>query len=280
MYLAEIHGKLSRENENKEDILTSNVFSFFKYTDRGIFLYQLLCSELGLEITKNDAEEAELLFWPRYADHTEPDLVIIVGKYYLLFEAKYFSGFGEATPQIKAQLIREIEGGELEAKNLRATFVLIAITAHHSKNTVDFKGVPQEYQSQIKWINWQSIAYMLRRIQDEKPAISLETKLFAEDLYQLLLKKNLRNYEGIRLLINMPRLSEHDGEIFFVAATATFRGDFIGFLNALSIAGALKPFSEPIFFKSGRFLFRDLSRSDQRIQKHTDRLFFREGKNE
>jgi hypothetical protein len=29
MYLAEIHGKLSAENENKEDILTSNVFSFF-----------------------------------------------------------------------------------------------------------------------------------------------------------------------------------------------------------------------------------------------------------
>ena len=38
MYLAEIHGKLSMENENKEDILTSNVFSFFKYANRGNIL--------------------------------------------------------------------------------------------------------------------------------------------------------------------------------------------------------------------------------------------------
>ena len=28
MYLAEIRGKLSKDNENREDILTSNVFSF------------------------------------------------------------------------------------------------------------------------------------------------------------------------------------------------------------------------------------------------------------
>ena len=54
MYLAEIHGKLSRQNENMEDILTSNVFSFFKYTARQIFLFAFL-QELRLDVTPEDA---------------------------------------------------------------------------------------------------------------------------------------------------------------------------------------------------------------------------------
>ncbi len=38
MYLAELHGKLSQRIERMENILTSNVFSFFKYSTREIFL--------------------------------------------------------------------------------------------------------------------------------------------------------------------------------------------------------------------------------------------------
>ncbi len=71
MYLAEIQGKLSQRNENKEDILTSNVFSFFKYADRTIFLYHLITKSLGIDITKKDAQCAEFHFWPRYDDNTD-----------------------------------------------------------------------------------------------------------------------------------------------------------------------------------------------------------------
>jgi hypothetical protein len=38
MYQAELKGKLPEETEKMEDILTSNVFSFFKYSNRIIFL--------------------------------------------------------------------------------------------------------------------------------------------------------------------------------------------------------------------------------------------------
>jgi hypothetical protein len=38
MYIAELKGKLSLTDERKEDILTSNVFSFFKYSTRKVFL--------------------------------------------------------------------------------------------------------------------------------------------------------------------------------------------------------------------------------------------------
>ncbi len=118
MYQAELKGKLSGTNEEKEDILTSNVFSFFKYSNRKIFLYQFL-KNLGLQITPEDAINAEFEFWPQYDDHTEPDVVIVVGKYYLLFEAKFLSGFGEETKDLESQIKRELKQGSLEAANQR-----------------------------------------------------------------------------------------------------------------------------------------------------------------
>jgi len=94
VYLAEIHGKLSNNNENREDILTSNVFSFFKYANRQVFLYALM-QFLSLDISNTALNDAEFIFWPTYTDNTEPDLVIIIGSYYLLVETKYHSGFGK-----------------------------------------------------------------------------------------------------------------------------------------------------------------------------------------
>ena len=86
MYLAELHGKLSSRLERMEDILTSNVFSFFKYSTRDIFLKGYL-NTMGFDISEQEANRAEFIFWPRYEENTEPDLVIIVGDYYLLIEA-------------------------------------------------------------------------------------------------------------------------------------------------------------------------------------------------
>ena len=37
MYLAELHGKLSSKVQKMEDVLTSNVFSFLKYSEREVF---------------------------------------------------------------------------------------------------------------------------------------------------------------------------------------------------------------------------------------------------
>jgi hypothetical protein len=61
MYLAELHGKLRHDQENQEDILTSNVFSFFKYADRKIFLFSFL-RMLDLSITQEQAQNAEFRF--------------------------------------------------------------------------------------------------------------------------------------------------------------------------------------------------------------------------
>ena len=117
MYLAELHGKLPSKIERMEDILTSNVFSFFKYSTREIFL-RVYLNRLGLLISDREAREAQFLFWPRFEENTEPDLVIIVGDYYLLIEAKYVSEFGGETEKTKSQLIREIEGGGIRGQQL------------------------------------------------------------------------------------------------------------------------------------------------------------------
>jgi len=71
MYLAELRGKLSSRLERMEDVLTSNVFSFFKYSSRDIFLRNYL-NELGFKVSTKDAEKAEFRFWSVFEVGTDP----------------------------------------------------------------------------------------------------------------------------------------------------------------------------------------------------------------
>ena len=137
-------------------------FSFFKYANREIFLKGYLESlDIDVEITSQEGMDAEFRFWPRYDDSTEPDLVIIVGKYYLLVEAKYFSDFGKESQNTDAQLVREIEKGKSEAKTCNKEFKLIAITADHVYKNEKFKTVSKEDLNYIKWTNWQQVSAFL-----------------------------------------------------------------------------------------------------------------------
>ncbi len=251
MYLAELRGKLPSRIERMEDILTSNVFSFFKYSTREIFLRGYL-NELGFNISDQEANEAEFIFWPRFEDNTEPDVVIIVGKYYLLIEAKYFSGFGQETETTQAQLQREIKGGRLEAKNRGKEFWLIPITAHHSKHYFKNKSKinPSDFGPYFRWTNWQSVALFLDDVMESGKNVKKEERDFALDLYKLLDKKNLRGFKGIGSLRNKSPLRKNYASVFFKAGTAKFRGDFIGFTHSLSFDKKISPLRERIFLSS------------------------------
>jgi len=251
MYLAELHGKLSSKLEHMEDILTSNVFSFLKYSNRSIFLKNYL-SELDFKINDKQANEAEFIFWHRYEEQTEPDLIIRAGKHYILFEAKYFSDFDEGSSETKAQLIREIEAGYLEAKNYNEHFTLVAITADYSRKDYKFSSVPKKYKQIIKWTNWQTIASLLQDSLSSNKLTDLE-RIFAADLYSLLCKKNLRAYRGTDILSNSRYHPIGYDRIFFNAKTAKFRGDFIGFHEALLINAKLSSRTNPVFFKKSLF---------------------------
>ncbi|WDL97770.1 hypothetical protein [Alicyclobacillus sp. ALC3] len=199
MYLAELHGKLSRKNENKEDILTSNVFSFLKYAPRDLFLQSFLI-ETGLTVDHVECQEAGFLFWPTYGDKTEPDVVIIVGKYYLLIEAKYFSDFGKEHEKTPSQLVREIAGGQSQADEMGLQFVLVAITADYYYRSEKFTDIPAEFIRILKWTNWQTVARVISSVLDSEVHMNSGVRLMAEDLYALLVRKNLRSYQGISLV--------------------------------------------------------------------------------
>lgn len=261
-----------------EDILTSNVFSFFKYSNREIFLKGYLY-KLGFSISNQEANDAKFIFWPCFEENTEPDLVIIVGDYYLLVEAKYFSGFAQGTKKNKAQLLREIDGGELDAKNYGKNFNLIAITADHYYKEDKFQVIPPDFISNFKWTNWQSVTSFLGNILGSSIDIEKQQRDFALDLYNLLDKKNLRDFQGLDAFCNISYFPKSYAFIFFEAKTAKFRGDFIGFTQSLSSSSKIRTLSKTIFLCPRNKLFKPLMQL--RKLKHTEvPIFYKEQKND
>ncbi|HOI94552.1 MAG TPA: hypothetical protein PK250_07585 [Syntrophobacter fumaroxidans] len=256
MYLAELHGKIPSSLEDKEDILTSNVFSFLKYSDRRVYLREFL-KLLALEVSDDDLDGAEFQFWLNYDDKTQPDLIIVVGNYYLLIEAKHLSDFNVGGGK-KAQLLREIEGGMNEAKSLGKEFYLIAVTSDYVYQSAKFKDVISLYPRHLKWINWHSISIMLLNLL-EKYDSSLPNFLFTTDLYHLLAKKKLRSFRSFENLLGTGKV-ESFHTIFFAVDSARFRGQFIGFSESLSgLPEVIKPkgsiFYSRIYFNGLQFRF-------------------------
>lgn len=258
MYQAELRGKLPSETEAKEDILTSNVFSFFKYAKRDLFLRRWLDSRLNIKISDSEAAMAEFNFWPRYVDSTQPDVVIIAGSYYILVEAKYLSDFSGETSKSKSQLIREIENGELEAKNYGKEFLLIAITADHYYRSDRFRDVPQESRNRLVWTNWQSVAAFLEEILSADADLASWEREFAMDLEMLLDRKKLRDYHGVSAFETSSFLPGRVQRIFFQAADAEYRGEFIGFDESLRTAQPVAPTPRMVFLLKRQKLFSSL----------------------
>jgi hypothetical protein len=217
MYQAELRGKFSGNNEEKEDILTSNVFSFFKYSNRELFLSHFL-QLLQIQVTSEEANKAEFEFWPQYDDHTEPDVIIKVGSFYLLFEAKFSSGFGKESEILESQIKRELKQGLLEAANQNKEFFYIPITANYVRPKSILAEAPKKYHKYCKWINWQKVAQLINSILiDKSVRLNPGEEAFANDLYQLLIKKKLGTYNGISA-INQELITFRSTTIFFAAA--------------------------------------------------------------
>ena len=244
MVLAELHGKLSRNTERMEDILTSNVFSFFKYARRDIFLKRYLENLLGAHFTVGELDAADFVFWPSYEDGTEPDLVMVVGSYYLLFEAKYFSDFGKETPERKDQITREIEGGSIEAKRLGKRFEFVAVTADSVFRKEKFSNLTKDLSERFRWTNWQAVASLLEGVLAGQLGLKPHELCHAQDLLNLLDRKNLRSFGGFTLEGHFTRYDQ----IFFDADSASYRGSFIGFQEALGGCTRITPAPQPIFF--------------------------------
>jgi len=275
MYLAELHGKLSQNVERMEDILTSNVFSFFKYARRDIFLKRFLERILDTHFTVNELNDADFVFWPSYEDGTEPDFVVVVGSYYLLFETKYFSDFGKETSERKDQITREIEGGSIEAKRLGKRLEFVAVTADSVFRKEKFSHLTSDLPERFCWINWQAVTSLLEDILCGQYGLEQYEMCHAQDLLNLLDRKNLRSFRGFTL---EGRFTSYD-RIFFDADSASFRGSFIGFQEALRGCTLINPAPQALFFqnapsRSGHSFFHSLIETSLDLSEHK-RIFFR-----
>lgn len=248
MYIAELKGKLPGNLEGSEDILTSNVFSFFKYSDRTIYLKRFF-ETLAIPSNDYDLEAAEFLFWPVYSDGTEPDIVIIAGEYYVLIEAKLGAGFGPEDEKHGAQLEREYLYGSAAAVEMGKKFILVALTADYTfpKKKLDmYSNII--YPENFKWINWQAVSRILTELLESEAV--LPDRDFTMDLLGLLDKKRLRSFQSFsRLSYNRPPRDV----LFFSANTADYRGDFIGFINVLAGLGGIESSGYRIFYGTDFF---------------------------
>ena len=153
MIEALLKGKLSREQANMEDILTSNVFGLLRYVSPELGLFRFLGEATTCEGDRRldrlrdecavQRDSVAYEFWPLWpgrngAAGCELDVVIHVpcdrGSSYLIgIEAKYRSGkSSEGDERARGptdQLAREWHALAREAKNCQAQPVLIYLTA-------------------------------------------------------------------------------------------------------------------------------------------------------
>lgn len=192
MIAAELHRKLRPSRLDQEDILTSQVFGALNYGDRR--LLQRYLEALGVDVSLEEAQRAEFEFWPVYADATEPDLVLRVGHWYLLFEAKLLSGFSrDAAQPERNQLRRELRGGRKAAEAEALRFRLVTVTR---ESWCDPTRYPELEAERPTWVfsNWQTIAQVLM---DRTPE---ELGRIGTDLLELLVRRGLRPFLGFRRL--------------------------------------------------------------------------------
>lgn len=240
MIQAELNGKLPSSASNREDVLTSNVFSFLKYSHRPAYLRRFL-HLIGIQIGHKELCRVKFEFWPHYDDGTEPDVILETDYFYLLVEAKYFSGVAEENGNPAGQLIREFETGEREARNRKKSFRLLLLTDDATKPASLLARMPSRLQKSTSWTNWQAVAQMISAVIGDSGGGAPDYE-YARDLYELLDYKHLRGFKTFFQADKMP-MPPLSSEIFFAAETASFRGDFIGFSPSLSV---LPPTPEPL----------------------------------
>lgn len=219
MLMALLRGKLSREQENLEDILTSNVFGLLKYLppEEGLFPFlshaQTLDGRRPLEGAVSGAE-VEYQFWPWYAEEDcngcEPDVELRIlwpngRKMRVFVECKYLSGksseedTGQEVIETKReppvdQLARERSNLNCLAERDNAEPVLIYLTGAigcpreeiEASRRVLWKRSPNASFS-CCWLSW----HQLYEIRPDKPSQILA------DIKTLLERLNLVFFHGI-----------------------------------------------------------------------------------
>ncbi len=214
MLEAQLHGKLTREQENLEDILTSNVFGSIKYVPFKKGLLPILRNtendkgEYSLNDFK-DIKDVTYKFWnwipKNNSEGCEPDVLITIthssgNKTIILVESKYLSGkSSEAMEKYgpNDQLAREWKNLLLhtEKDTQKVTLILLYVTANIcypqseiNESRQDFiKWLPNQNEPNIIWISWRKLTKLF--FNSKIPILA--------DVTKVLLKQGLKFYDGV-----------------------------------------------------------------------------------
>ena len=217
MIPAILSGKLAREQENMEDILTSNVFGLFRYIKPIEGLIPFLAKMRMQEGDSNPFEfveetaTAKYEFWPWLTAPErfpcEPDVLIRLRinetkKLCLLIEAKLNSGKSSRADDSSAkpydQLAREWDNLTHIAAQEHAEPLLIYLTADFLYPASEIEASRSEYETKRSewihyqpfrcgWLSWRMLADVF---QDSRDPIQ-------SDLYDLAVRMGFDSFRGI-----------------------------------------------------------------------------------
>lgn len=227
MIQAELKGKLP-DVENKEDILTSNVFGMLRYLPPQKGIFKILeaakdYSERRSSFLENlkaqsidlcDYNDVDYLFWENSPEYGEPDIVLIIKssngshkQLMLCIEVKFLSeksGIGEYD-QLKAYTLSLADREKRKAfgNPKIARFDGIFLGTIYLTNYSQFRSVLDTlkeigktgylgFESKIYELRWNEVTKTLLRFHSEN---EYENKL-VNDLVLLLQKKNFVDFEG------------------------------------------------------------------------------------
>ncbi len=205
MIAALLHGKLSRKQENMEDILTSIVFGVLKHLPPDRILLPWLSmarSEDGLTLSPGEFlrpdVQADYDFWPQWKENEcgfcEPDLALQLTlpqpgtrRWVIGIEAKYLSGKSSTADDQQLhpydQLAREWDNlASIARKENREPF-LIYLTADFGFPTDEIRASREEFQRkrvgkqpfECYWLSWRHLSTLLDCIHNEQvPSYAIE----------------------------------------------------------------------------------------------------------
>jgi len=222
MLAAQIHGKLKREEEDLEDLLTSNVFGSIQYIPPEDGLVPILSAAERADGSQPLRELSEIFevnyyFWRRLEFSNcypcVPDVLICIKhingkKTVVLVEAKYHSGKSsveenDAFPT--DQLAREWDNLVVLAKENAANPYLFYVTADITCPNADIKEAQSElarkrgFKAEIIWISWRKLPVIFH---DSSHKI-------LKDLVKVLRRQWLIFFEGISVPDHIETIKWH-----------------------------------------------------------------------
>ncbi len=183
MIYAEIKSKIP-EVKYREDVLTSNVFTFFKVLPEN-YLLKLICNIVNQNVSKllKNRRIIEFSLWKKFSNLKEPEIYIkFEPEYHVFIEVKYCSP----------------ESGDSQLKDYLDIFStsnkhLIYLTADRTEpvwttQKEAYKGLP------ISWINWYKFKSVIEDL------ASKETNEIVCNIYNLIIEylnyKKFSNFDG------------------------------------------------------------------------------------